>query len=171
MVNRESVLSFFREKTRKPLSFREIVSSMNLSHAEAKALKRLLRELVKAGEVVMNRKGLYGPSEEMNLITGYFDAHRDGYGFVVLEKPGERDVFVPARWTLGSMDNDRVIVRVENWQRREGRIVRILERATTRIVGRFELTKTASYVRPKNKAISFDLYIPPQDRGRARNSD
>ncbi|GAB4422554.1 MAG: ribonuclease R [Thermodesulfovibrionales bacterium] len=171
MVNRESILSFFREKTRRPLSFREIVSLMGVSRSEARALKRLLREMLRKGDIVMTRKGLYGPAGEMNLITGYFEAHRDGYGFVIPEKPGERDIFIPSRSSLGALNNDRVIARVENWQRREGRIIRILERTTTRIAGRLDITKTASYVRPKNKAIPFDLYISPADRGRARNGD
>jgi len=39
---------------------------------------------------------------------------------VILEKPGERDIFIPARWTMGAMNNDRVVVRMEHWQRREG---------------------------------------------------
>ena len=171
MVNKESILSFFREKTGKPLSFKEIVSLMRLSHPEARALKRLLRQMLRAGDIVMTRKGLYGPSEDMNLITGRFEVHRDGYGFVILEKPGERDIFVPARWTQGAMDNDRVIVRMENRQRREGRIIRILDRATTRFVGRLDVTKAASYVRPKNKSLPFDLYVSPQDRGKARHGD
>lgn len=171
MVNKESILSFFREKTGRPLSFREIIFSMGLSHPEARALKRILREMLKDGDIVITRKGLYGPAEDMNLITGNFEAHRDGYGFVILEKPGERDVFIPARWTMGAMDNDRVITRIENWQRREGRIIRILNRANTRITGRLDITKTASYVRPLNKAIPFDLYVSPKYRGNARQGD
>jgi ribonuclease R len=171
MVNKESILAFFREKTGKPLNFKEIVSLMRLSHPEARALKRLLRQMMREGDVVLTRKGLYGPSEDMNLITGRFEAHKDGYGFVILEKPGERDIFVPARWTMGAMDNDRVIVRIENRQRREGRIIRVLDRVTTRIVGRLDVTKNASYVRPKNKSIPFDLYVSPQDRGKARHGD
>ncbi len=89
MVNKELILSFFREKTHKPLNFKEIVSLMHLSHPEARALKRLLRQLMREGDIVMTRKGLYGPAQDMNLVTGGFEAHRDGYGFVVLEKPGE----------------------------------------------------------------------------------
>ncbi len=171
MVNKESILSFFREKARKPLGFKEIVSLMRLSHPEARALKRILREMMREGDIVMTRKGLYGPATDMDLITGRFEAHRDGYGFVIPEKPGERDIFVPARWTSGAMDNDRVIVRMENRQRREGRIIRILERGTTRIVGRLDITKTASYVRPKKRAVPFDLYVSPQDRGKAQQGD
>jgi len=171
MVNKESILQFFKEKTIRPLGFSEIVSTMRLSHSDRRALKHLLREMVKNGQIVITRKGLYGPSEEMNLVTGYFEAHRDGYGFIISGKPGERDIFIPSRWTLGAMDNDRVMSRIENRHKREGRIIRILERANTRITGIVDVTKTACYVRPRNKAFSFDLYIAPKDRGGARHGD
>jgi ribonuclease R len=171
MVNKETVLSFFKEKTRRPLGFRDIVSLMKLSHAEAKALKRILRIMVRAGDLVLTRKGLYGPAENMNLVTGYFEPHKDGYGFVIMEKPGERDLFIPARGTSGAMTNDRVLVRIENWHRREGRIIRILERAHTRIAGKFEVTRTGFYVKPKNRSEHFDISIAQKYRGRAKNGD
>jgi len=171
MMNKETVLLFFREKTKRPLAFRDVVSSMNLNHKEAKALKRILRSMVRDGDLVITRKGLYGPLEDMSLVSGYFEPHKDGYGFVVLEKPGERDIFIPARATMGAMNNDRVLARVENWQRREGRIVKILERAQTRIVGKFEVTKTGCSVRPKNRFVHFDLSIAQKDKGGAKNGD
>lgn len=170
-MNKQTIISFFSEKIKKPLSFKEIVHLMRLGHSEARALKRILRGMLKDGDVVLTRKGLYVLAEDVNLVTGHFDAHRDGYGFVIAEKPGERDIFIPGHATSGAMDNDRVVVRMENREKRAGRIIRILERAYARIVGRLDITKTASYVRPKNKSIAFDLYIPPEDRGKARNGD
>jgi len=171
MVNKQTVLSFFREKIKKPVGFKEMVHLLGISHSEARALKRTLRMMLKDGAIVLTRKGLYIPAGDANLATGYFEAHREGYGFVITEKPGERDIFIPARATSGTMDNDRVVVRVENWHKREGRIIRILERAHTRIVGRLEITKIVSYVRPKNKSIAFDLYISPKDRGKAKDGN
>ena len=99
MVNKETVLSFFREKTIKPLDFRNIVSLMKLSRAETRALKSILRVMVRDGDIVLTRKGLYGPAEDMDLVSGYFEQHKEGYGFVIMEKPGERDLFIPA-WAI-----------------------------------------------------------------------
>jgi ribonuclease R len=171
MVNKETVLSFFKEKIRKPLVFNDIVSLMKLSHAEARALKRILRIMVRAGDLALTRKGLYGPAENMNLVTGYFEPHKDGYGFVIIEKPGERDIFIPAWGTSGAMTNDRVLVRIENLHKREGRIIKILERAHTRIAGKFEVTRTGFYVRPKNRSEHFDISIAQKYRGGAKNGD
>ena len=78
---------------------------------------------------------------------------------------------IPARATSGAMDNDRVVARMENRQKRDGTIIRILERAHVRVAGRLEIENAVSYVRPKNKSIAFDLYVSPNDRGSARNGD
>ena len=169
MVKRETVLAFFREKTRRPMRFKEIVSAMGLGSSESRALKRVLREMLRSGDLVLTKKGHYGPSEDMDLVTGYFEAHREGYGFVVPEKPGARDLFVPARAALSAMDGDIVMVRVENRAKRLGRVVRILQRAHTRVAGRVELTREGCYVRPKNRSIPFDIHVPPGKRGGARS--
>ncbi len=171
MLTKETILAFFRDKTSRPLLFKDIARLMGLSRPETRALKRLLREMLRQGEIVLNRKGLYGPAEEMNLATGYFAAHRDGYGFVIPEKPGERDFFIPPKGTLGAMKGDRVMVRVENWKKREARIMRILERAHAKVLGTLDITKTGSFVKPKDRSIPFDLYVAPQDRGMAKNKD
>jgi len=116
MLNKETISALFREKTSRPLPYKEIVHLMGLSRPEARALKRLLREMLGTGELIINRKGMYGPAEEMNLLSGYFEAHRDGYGFILPEKPGERDFFVPPQKTAGAMRGDRVMARVESWE-------------------------------------------------------
>jgi len=171
MIDKETILSFFRNKTKKPLAFKEIVALLGLNHKETKVLKRTLRQMVASGEIVHTRKGLYGPAEDMNLVRGYFESHKDGYGFVIMEQPGERDIFIPAWATSGAMNNDRVLVRMENWQRREGRIIRVLERIHTRIAGKLEATKTGWQVKPKERAIHFNLLISPKDRGTAKSGD
>src|SRR5208283_1793055 len=171
MITKEFLSSFFREKVTRPLSFNDVVLWLDLSPSERRKLKRLLRALVGEGTVVRTRKGLYGPAEEMSLATGYFEAHRDGYGFVISEQPGERDIFIPARAALGAMNNDRVMARIEQRHRREGRIIRVVERSSSRVAGTFESGKTASYVIPKSKSVQFDLYVAPNDAGKARHGD
>lgn len=151
------------------MSFKEIAAGMGLSSSEIRALKRFLREMLHSGDVILTKKGRYGPAEDMDLVPGYFESHREGYGFVIPDKPGERDIFVPARSTMSAMDGDMVVAKVENRARRMGKIVRVLDRAHTRVAGKVEMTKEGCFVKPKNKAIPFEIFIPPKKRGRAKN--
>ncbi len=170
-MTRESIIEYFRSKVTKPLSFHEIVYLMHLTPPERRQLKRFLRDLVSDGKIVRTRKGLYGPPEEMSLVTGYFDAHREGYGFVVTGKAGERDLFIPARSVSGAMNNDRVVARIEDRRRGEGRIIRVLERAASRIVGTVDHGRSGWFVVPKGASANFDVAVSPKDRAGAKQGD
>ncbi|UCG77471.1 MAG: ribonuclease R [Nitrospirota bacterium] len=169
-ISKNDILQHFRANG-KPLSFRALSENLGLPKKYSRTLKRVLREMTAQGDIIRTRKGMYGPSKEMSIETGYFEAHRDGYGFVILEKPGEKDIFVPARATRNAMNNDRVMVSIVNRNKREGRIVRILERAYSRIAGTIEVDGRSVFLRPKNRNINFDVYIPFNMKGKARNGD
>ncbi len=171
MVDKKRVSVFFSQKTSRPVSFKEIVQKMGLGRPESRALKKILREMLRNGELVLTRKGLYAPAEELNLVKGYFEAHKDGYGFIIPEKPGERDIFIPPGGSRGSMDGDRVVARIENMRRREGRVVRILERTHKTVVGKFEKNGPALFIKPKGRNIPFELYVAPADRRKAKKGD
>lgn len=130
-----------------------------------------MRELTQEGVAVRTKKGLYCAAGQMSEVAGSFEAHKGGYGFVISEKPGERDIFIPARASLGAMNNDRVIARLENRERREGRIIRILERAQTRITGTFDTGRRGCFVIPKSRNIQCDFYIARKDSGEAQDGD
>lgn len=170
MIDRKQILTSIKSLDR-PTSFRGLMEHMGVPKRASRELKRLLKQLINSGEVVRTKRGLYGPPEEMSLVTGYYEAHREGYGFVILEKPGQRDLFIPARASMGAMDNDVVMVRIENFRRREGRVVRILRRAFHRVAGRLEAEGRNVFLRPKHVKMPFDIFIPPNDRGSASVGD
>ncbi|HDL20978.1 MAG TPA: ribonuclease R [Nitrospirae bacterium] len=169
-MKRQDILAHIRSN-KKPLSFRALAESLGLPKKFLRTLKRLLKDMVNDGEIIRTRKGMYGPAGEMRLETGYFEAHKEGYGFVILEKLGEKDIFVPARATMGAMNNDRVMVRVDNLKKREGRIVRILERAYNRVAGVIDVDGESVFLRPKSRKVPFDIYIPFNMKGDAKNGD
>jgi ribonuclease R len=110
----------------------------------------------------------------MNLIIGNLQGHADGYGFVISEEEGETDVFIPARAMEGAMHGDRVIARFEKPSvagKREGRIIQMLGRARTDLVGRFEKNKNINVVVPQEKRISQVVYVTPRNSLHARDGD
>ncbi len=169
MVEEEDVLSYFKRRP-KPQGFRELSAGFNLTRQEARRFKRLLRDMLRSGDLVLTRKGLYAPSEEVDLVRGYFEAHGDGFGFVVSDLPGQRDLFIPPYATMGAMDNDKVIARPEGGAGgRKGRIIRVLERAPRRVAGRLDKSRTACFIRPKSRGMKMDVYIPPAECAGLKN--
>jgi ribonuclease R len=169
--NREAVLNFLRTKTDKPSSIKEVAKSLGLYKKEIRPLKRIMESLIRSGDVFRTRSGFYGLAEKMNLTTGFFEAHRDGYGFVIPEKSGERDLFIPPRKTSGAMSGDRVVARIESMTRREGSIIKILEHARKKVVGTFYREGNMFYVKPKSRKIPFGILISPANKSGAKDGD
>jgi ribonuclease R len=171
IMDKEAILHFLRTKTSRPLSSREIATALGFSKREFRSLKRILKSLVKSGDILKTRKGLYCAIDEMSVLTGFFEGHRDGYGFVMPDRTSERDIFIPPRKTHGAMSGDRVVVVIEDIKKREGRIIRILERAQKKIVGRLCYGKNFYYLEPKGRKIPFYIHINPGQRAGARKGD
>ncbi|MEN2994633.1 MAG: ribonuclease R [Thermodesulfovibrio sp.] len=154
----EEVLDLIK-KAGRPLSFKEISDFFSLRASERKKLKRLLRELILEGKILRNRKGLYLTTKEAKLITGFFESHKNGYGFVIPDSPKETDIFIPPHATMGAMHGDRVVAKLESRKKKEGRIIRILERATKKIVGVVEKSGPILYIQPRKKNINQQIVI------------
>ncbi len=168
---RETVVGFLKKKANRPVSLKELARALNIPRNEYRSLKRVLNSLVNSGDIYKTHSKMYGVAEEMSLVPGFFEAHRDGYGFVLPDKIGEKDLFVPPRKTSGAMTGDRVVARIESPEKREGRIIKILERGQKKVVGELCYGKNFYFVKPKGKKTPFDVYIPPKERRNARVGD
>jgi ribonuclease R len=109
----------------------------------------------------------------MNVIVGRLQCHPDGYGFVLVEGGGQGDIFIKPRNLREAMHGDQVAVRIEELRRRrekgrEGRIVRIVERRTQRIVGKFMPGDGFGRVVPDDDRYLFDVIIPKNQAMKAR---
>jgi ribonuclease R len=139
-----------------PLSGRQILSQFQLSRTERQEAMRLLETLADEGLLRRVGKSRYALTQPARLVIGRVSAHREGYGFVVPESGDGQDVFVPARFMREVMHGDRVAVRVERSPRggREGRVVRVLERAWRKLVGSYEPHGGSGYVVPADPLLS-----------------
>lgn len=139
-------------------------------------VKRELRDLLEAmaddGEVVRFKGNSYALAGAAQSARGKLSTHRDGYGFVTPEKGGD-DIFIPQRGMKSAMHGDTVEVRVERSRqgggKLEGRITAVAERASSRIVGRYEETRRGAIVIPEETRLNLVVAIPPKGRGRAED--
>jgi len=171
MQKYQQILRQFIKDAGHPLAFREIMAALGVVKGEKAALRNALDQLVEAGELLNIEGNRYTSPGQSQLVTGRLIAHRDGYGFVTPEEGGE-DLFIPARFLRGNMHGDKVVVRVEKSGRdgkREGRIVQTLERAFSKIVGRFEQGKKFGLLLPDELRITQELVIPPNASGKAKS--
>lgn len=164
------IVKFLERQAPRPLTAREILSSFRLSRGDRQRAVRLLEELAWEGTLVRLKGDRYSLPRQVNLVTGTVSAHRDGYGFVSAPD-GRKDVFIPARFMREVMHGDRVVVRVERGGRGgqpEGRVIRVLDRAHSTVVGRYEAGERFGYVVPVDPRLTHDVFIPTGADGGAR---
>jgi len=154
----------------RPLLLREILRRLDLQKEQRHPARECLKDLADSGKVVRIRGNRYGLPSKMNLIVGRVKAHPDGYGFVIPEAEGEEDIFVSSRNLKEAMHGDRVVARVESIRRKgkEGSVIRILERKTHKVVGKFMRAKNYSYIIPEDERILQEVFIPEGEAKRAR---
>ena len=146
-----------------PMKFKEIAMLLQVSKEQRDDLRQILEELEEEGKIYLSKRGKYCKGEAKRM-TGIYRASLKGFGFVVIE--GENsDIFVEERDTLGAFDGDRVevvITKEPQGRSREGKIVKIVERAMTKIVGLYQMRpgKNYGFVIPDNQRIAQDIFVP-----------
>jgi ribonuclease R len=165
---REQILAILASPDYQPLDKSELAKALGRKSGVRMGLNQALRELERSGEIARIRKNRYVLPAEADLVTGILSIHQNGYGFLIAEKAGEPDIFVAAENTGTAMHGDRVVVRISQDApygrikgRREGRVIRILERAHDTIVGTLQHSRNFYYVVPDDPRIVHDVYVRP----------
>ncbi|MBL0224922.1 MAG: ribonuclease R [Geobacteraceae bacterium] len=135
-------------------------------------LKRMLDDMADDGEIVRFKGNSYALAAAVKSIRGTISTHRDGYGFVAPEGGGE-DIFIPQRHMKSALHGDTVEVRAERSRmgggKQEGRITAVVQRASSRIVGRYEETRRGAIVIPEETRLNMVVAIPLKGRGTAED--
>jgi ribonuclease R len=153
-----------------PATARELLRELRITREERTVVKRHLRNLVNDGALVHIKGNRYGLPDRMDLVVGKLDGHPSGIGFVTPERPVEgltRDIYIAAPNMKEALHGDRVVARIERYRddgRAEGRIVQVLERTATTVVGRFDVDGSGlGFVTPFDKRLTMDIVIPRQE--------
>lgn len=176
MTLQERILAFMAKEAYKPLTGEDLAEAMQIKGTELQELWDTLEALEETAAIIKTRHGKYGVPERMNLVVGRFSASSKGFGFVIPEKvqsEADTDVFIPPDAQLTALHKDRVVARVHrsgsNGRAREGEIIRIVERANTRVVGTYERSRNFGFVTPDDTRLGQDIFIPREEIGGLKN--
>ncbi len=162
-VRKKKVYDFICSDVYVPMKIKELAIMLAVKHEERPQLERILLELQQEGKIVLSRRGKYTKSEEKRLV-GTFTAHPKGFGFVTIPDESE-DIFIPETKVNGAMHMDTVEVIVSpaaTGRRREGTVVKIVERGMKQVVCTYEQSKTFGFGVPDNTKFAKDIFIPQE---------
>lgn len=172
---KDTLLEFMREEAYRPMDIQELVSVFDINPDEYRAFKKTLKTMEKEGLIFRTKKDKFALPERLGLITGKLQAHAKGFGFLIPEIEGEKDVFIPSSFINGAMNGDRILVQItredKNGKKREGEVIQVLERANTKIIGVYEDSKNFGFVIAEDTRISQDIFISKKDRNGAKDGD
>lgn len=168
--SRNALLDYLGEAGR-PQKAEAIQKAFDLKGQRMRALLvDRLGAMVRAGQIIENRRREYCLTEKLQLVAGTLSAHRDGFGFVLPDDSSD-DIYLSAREMRPLFDGDRVAVKIIGSDRRgkpEGELVEILERGLQEVAGQFIRERGIGIVVPDNPKIGHRILIGRGDAKGAR---
>jgi ribonuclease R len=158
--SREEILGVFRD-AKGPLDSGALARALQVDPESEGVLTRRLNAMERDGQLRANPAGQYALTDHSSFISGRVSAHRDGFGFVIPDEPGD-DLFLPDKEMQKVLHGDRVLARVVGTDRRgrpEGTVVEVTERANTHIIGRLLNENGVWLVAPEDKRIAQDILV------------
>lgn len=150
----QRVLDHVNDENYKPVKPRVIAKQLKLSDDQLRDLKRVIKRLVKRGQLAYGPKHLVLKSAtgkpRNDEVMGRFSRASGGYGFVTVTPDAssgpddvpQDDIYVPQSRTLDASSGDVVRVRMTASRQRgrlktSGRIIEVIDRRTHRFVGTY----------------------------------
>lgn len=166
------IYEFICDEMYVPMKLKELAILLQVPKEQRMDLKAIMDELEAEGKVHVSQKGKYLRGVGRSL-TGLYQAHPRGFGFVTIEGESE-DIFIPEKETGGALHGDTVEVRLTaspEGKRREGKIIKVTERGATKIVGLYQVAKGKNFgfVIPDNQRFLQDIFVPKERAKGAMN--
>ncbi|MGH9317256.1 MAG: ribonuclease R [Thermoanaerobaculia bacterium] len=178
------ILERLRLKGSRALSLRELLKAFDVAEGDEEALRERLDALERRGEIARVRGEKYSAIEFSSLLAGRITVRPEGFGFVLIED-GD-DLFIPRPGMHGAMDGDTVLAREERSRLRggsggrgrarptekiSGSVVKVLQRARERVVGRYQSEEGRKVVLPYDLKIDAVIRITEGKSHGARDGE
>lgn len=163
-----------------------IMDGLSLTRSDRKILSTMLSDLCRR-EILScsaaKKKGRYYEIiKNENLVEGSVEVHPKGFGFAIIgeginrkktNKSQRMDPFI-APDNLGSAHHgDRALfwLTPKKRGRKEAKVIKVLQRAATVLVGTYEAGRQTSFVIPEDERFLFSILVNRKNSCGARNGD
>ena len=173
---RDLILNIVYDEDYNPITIKELATYMKADKYTKGVIYDEVKKLEKDNKIHISHKKRIMPisDEELSLI-GTISLAQGGYGFFISENKDMNDVFISKDNLGDAFDGDKVKIEItkeaSKGKNAEGRVLEIIERGKTKIVGTFQESKGFGFVVADNKAVGKDIYIEKKYTKKAKNKD
>ena len=161
---KQVILEMMKNPNYVPMKIKEIMMLLQIPTADRDELEDILGELISDGKVIRTKRGKFAIPQSYNLVAGTFQGHPKGFGFLILDEEGEKDIFIPASGINGALHKDRVMCRITRQatleKRAEAEVIEILRRGPESLVGTYQESQNFGFVVPDDQKYARDIFIP-----------
>ena len=183
----QNILAFLH-KNRDPQSLETLMQELTVDRSARKTMLSLLVDMCQRqilGCSSTRRQGkVYSLKGKDALVEGTVEVHPKGFGFAIIEqrsgrpvgksdKTARNDPFIPPN-NLGSANHgDRVLFRLfpKGRGRTEAKVIRVIKRVATTLVGTYEAGRQTSLVIPEDERFLFNVLVHKKDSRGAKNGE
>ena len=170
------VLSFMEKWPNITMRVKDLIVELATSPQHEREIRDAVNELLKLGKLqrVKGKMVQLANEEHDPLVTGRLELAEGGFGFVRPTDGAGEDIFVAPSKLRGANHGDQVEVSVSIGRngRSSGRVVRVVERDNTPVVGRFvRLPGRGGLVYPDNPRIPGPVEVPEAQIRGAKEGD
>ena len=174
---RKDLLDFMKSKSYTPLTLPQIATALGLSRKACAPLRKVMDSLIADGTAAKVKGDRYGLSGDLNLLAGTIAFRQRGGAFLDVPGSDERIEIRPED-TGVALNSDKVLARLlpESFKPRRGRngrrdwnaanygvryakVIRILERANSKVVGTLRRSYSFWHVVPDDPKFFYDVIV------------
>ena len=176
------ILEIFRKKPDKTLSYIQVIEALISNNsidkkADYKARNNVIRTLgvlTSKKKLVQSKSGGFKFNDSSSFFTGKVDITKNGDAYIVVDGM-DTDIFVPQKDIHQAFHNDVVEVYVpqlkSKGRKTKGKVVKIIERAKTKFVGRIEISDSYAFVVNQDPKMYTDFFVDEKNYNTAKNGE
>ena len=173
---KDLIINIVNDKNYKPMTIDEMLRYLDCDKYIKKDVKKIIKKLAKENEIKISSKNKIHPlSNDDKSLMGEISLAQGGYGFFISDNNKYMDVFISQNNLNSANDKDRVKIEIikekEYGKNAEGKVVEILQRNTSQIVGLYKKNKGFGFVISDKDNLSSDIYIDEKFSKKAKNND
>ncbi|MCQ2549879.1 MAG: ribonuclease R [Lachnospiraceae bacterium] len=165
-TRKNNIVAFMQHELYVPMKEKELAIMLQVEKEDREAFKQALEELCASHKIQVSKRGKYMLFDEKSTwgksaLLGTFISNASGFGCEEVDGQ-EEDIFIPREYTNTAFHLDTVEVAIlpsKGGKRKEGQIVRVLERSSNAIVGIYQKSRHYGFVVPDNGKIANDIFI------------
>lgn len=156
---KEEILKVLKEQ-QKAINLMQINDLIGLTTPDDfKTLQDEIQKLIKEGIVHETKKHAFILIEYCSsLVAGKISVNKSGNAFLLMEN--KEDIFIDKSNVNGAINNDKVLVDIfSNHGKKEGKVIRILDRELKNIVGEITFKKNNLIFIPDDKKLDLEISL------------